>query len=111
MIRAILDTNVLICAALGSVRSAASRTLDALYNGKYLLVFSPATANELLDVLVLPDIRARHGWTDDEILQSVLTLLALAVIFPGQDTVPESLTRDVTDTKFLSLAEESAADF
>jgi putative PIN family toxin of toxin-antitoxin system len=111
MIRAIVDTNVLIRAALASLRSAAAQVLDAYYDGRYLLVFSPATVNELLEVLILPHIRARHGWSDDEILQFITTLLAGAVICPGRRILPASLTRDITDMKFLSLAEESSADF
>jgi predicted nucleic acid-binding protein len=56
-------------------------------------------------------MRLRHGWSDDEILQFVLSFHASAAIGTGRESVPPSLTRDVTDTKFLALATEVGADF
>lgn len=76
MIIAVLDTNVLVQAAIGSVTAASFRAVQANEEGKYQLAFSPATIDELLDVLILPHIRARHGWSDDEVLRFVITLLA-----------------------------------
>jgi len=89
----------------------ASRALDAYFDDKYWLAFSPATSDELLTVLSLPKMRLRHGWSDDEILRFVLSLHASAKIGAGRESVPPSVTRDVTDTKFLALANELAADF
>jgi putative PIN family toxin of toxin-antitoxin system len=111
MTRAILDTNIIVSAALGSPRSAAARTLDAYYQARYELVFSPGTVDELLDVLTLPHIRARHAWSDDETLRFITTLLAAALVYPGCGRVPASLTRDPTDVKFLTLAAEAGADY
>jgi predicted nucleic acid-binding protein len=73
MIVAVLDTNVILSAAIGPKRAAASRALDAYFDGTYQLAFSPATSDELLDVLSLPHIRFRHGWTDEEILRFILS--------------------------------------
>jgi len=111
MIVAVLDTNVILSAAIGSKRGSASRVLDAYFAGKYQLAFSPGTSDELLDVLSLPQIRLRHGWTDEEILRFILSLQASAVIAPGLQAVSASVTRDLTDTKFLSVAAEVRADF
>jgi putative PIN family toxin of toxin-antitoxin system len=108
---AVVDTNILVSGAIGSARSASARLLDAYYDGRFRLVFSPATIDELLTVLTLPDIQARHGWSDDEIIQFISTLLAAAIICTGQGTVSAALTRDVTDTKFLALAAEAGATF
>lgn len=111
MIRVILDTNILVQAAIGSPRSASTRALKAYDEGKYLLVLSPALIDELLTVLLLPQIRARHGWSDDQVLRFVLSLLPGAVIYPGQQPVSATLTRDVTDTKLLALAAEAGATY
>ena len=111
MITAILDTNVFVRAAIRYPGSASSRAVDAYYDGKYQLVFSPATRDELLNVLTIPKIRARHGWSDDEVLRFLLTLLANAAVYPDERRVSPSITHDVTDTKFLALAEESGATY
>ena len=111
MITAVLDTNVILGAAIGSKRAAASRALDAYFAGKYQLAFSPATSDELLEVLSLPKIRLRHGWSDEELLRFLLSLHASALVAQGQQVVPASITRDITDTKFLSIATEVNANF
>jgi len=106
MITAVLDTNVIVGAAIGSEKATAGRILDAYFDGKYQLAFSPATSDELLHVLSLPMIRRRHGWSDDDILRFVLSLHVSATIGAGRLVVSPTLTRDVTDTKFLALAAE-----
>ena len=65
----------------------------------------------MLTVLLLPEIREVHGWSDDKILQFVMNLPAGAALYAGQAHVPASLPRDVTDVKFLSLAHEAGADY
>jgi len=111
MITAVLDTNVIVGAAIGSEKATAGRILYAYFDGKYQLAFSPATSDELLHVLSLPMIRRRHGWSDDDILRFVLSLHVSATIGTGRLVVSPMLTRDVTDTKFLALAAEISADF
>ena len=109
MLTAILDTNVFVRAALRP-KSPSARVVDAYLDGRFQLVLSQAVLEELLTVLLLPDIREVHGWTDDKILRFVTNLPARAAVYPGQAHVPPSLPRDVTDVKFLSLALESDAD-
>jgi predicted nucleic acid-binding protein len=67
--------------------------------------------DEWLEVLSLPRIRARHGLSDDEILEFLASLIVSASQFPGKRKLPHSLTRDMTDTKFLTLAAESRAEY
>ena len=111
MITAILDTNVYVRAAIGSGRGASYRVIEVREADKYRLVFSPDTIDELLQTLCVPHIRARHGWSDDEILNFVISFLADADIYPGRHPVAASLTRDTTDVKLLSLAAESGAEY
>jgi predicted nucleic acid-binding protein len=73
--------------------------------------FPTPSSRKLLTVLLLPDIREVHGWSDDKILRFVLNLPARAVLYPGQVDVPASLPRDVSDVKFLSLTHEADADY
>jgi len=110
MVTAILDTNVFVRAALRP-GSPSARVVDAYLDGTFQLVLSQALLQELLTVLLLPEIREVHGWSDDKVLRFVMNLPAAAVVYPGQAPVPASLPRDVTDVKFLSLAQEADADY
>lgn len=91
--------------------SPSARVVDAYLDGDFQLVLSQAVLQELLTVLLLPDIRAHHGWSDEEILRFLTELPAGAALYSGQATIPANIPRDVTDVKFLALAQESNADY
>jgi putative PIN family toxin of toxin-antitoxin system len=110
MLTAILDTNVFVRAALRPA-SPSARVVDAYLDGRFQLVLSQAVLQELFAVLMLPGIRVRHGWSDDEILRFLTELPANAALYPGQADVAASIPRDVSDVKFLSLAHESNANY
>jgi putative PIN family toxin of toxin-antitoxin system len=111
MTTAVVDTNVLVQAIISSPRSASVRTLRAYRERRYQLVFSVETLDELYAVLSLPTIRAWHGWTDEAIRQHFKFLLVNSRFYRLTVTASAELTRDVSDTKFLALAEQSDADF
>jgi putative PIN family toxin of toxin-antitoxin system len=111
MISAVLDTNVLVQAVISSPRSASRRTLRAYRDKKYRLVFSTETLDELHDVLILPQMQARHGWTDVELAEHFTFLLANSLFYRVSHTVSPRITRDVTDPKFLELAHVADADY
>ncbi len=111
MITAILDSNIIVQAVISSPASASARTLDFYHGGKFQLHYSPAILDEWMEVLTVPRIRARHGMTDDELLEFLASVLINARRFPGETAVSAQLSRDITDTKFLALAAESHADF
>jgi len=110
MVTAILDTNVYIRAALRP-NSPSARVVNAYLDGRFQLILSPAVLHESLTVLALPEIRRHHGWSDDEILEFLTRIPAAAILYPGDMPVPAAIPRDVTDVKFLSLAQESSANF
>ena len=113
MISAIVDTNVLVRGALSRNPKSASRELvDAFFAGRFSLVLSTEALDELLAVLTQEDVRARHGkQTDEQILDFCRALEVRAHFVEPTVSVPASLTRDVTDTKFLALAQESSANY
>jgi putative PIN family toxin of toxin-antitoxin system len=111
MSNAILDTNVIVQSLIGSSRAASSRVLDAYFAKRFELIYSPASLDELLNVLLIPKIRRRHGLSDDEVLDFIASLIPFGRPFSGTWHVSHSLARDVTDTKLLALAEESAANY
>lgn len=110
---AVLDTNVLVQSLISSPRSASARVLAAYYNGRFRLPYTSETIDELVEVLGIPQMRERHGLSDDEALEFVASLLTNAEGYSTETivTVRADVPRDVTDTKFLALAEASSADF
>lgn len=59
----------------------------------------------------MPKIRNRHRWSDDEINQHLTFLLANSIFAEVSTVISPALTRDLTDTKFLALAQDTKADF
>jgi uncharacterized protein len=108
---AILDTNVVLQFHISSSRSASVRTLEAFYDARFLLLYSAAVLDEYFEVLMTPTMRHRHRLSDAEILDFLASLLAPECRYQGTTPVRADAARDVTDTKFLSLAAESKADY
>ncbi len=111
MITAILDTNVIVQTAIGHARSSSLRVLRAYDDGRFRLVLSPERIDEYLHVLVLPDMRQLHGWSDEQILRFVGSLSMNADFYSELPPVPVALARDVTDVSLLALASTADADF
>jgi predicted nucleic acid-binding protein len=86
--------------------------LDAYYDQRFRIAYTAATVDELIDVLNLPRIREMHGFSDDEVLIFVASLLAGAEPYPieAAGAVSADIPRDLTDTKFLALAKSADAD-
>lgn len=96
---------------IGSSRATSARVLDAYFDGQFELIYSADSLDELLNVLLIPKIRRRHGLLDDEVLDFIAALIPFGRECTGTSPVSHSLAHDVTDTKFLALADESAADY
>ena len=111
MITAILDTNVILQSLLSESESSSVRVLESYFDGEFNLVFSQETLDELIEVLSLERLRARHRLSDDGILELVNSLLDNGRCVPVTGTVSAQLPRDITDTKFLALAKTSGADY
>lgn len=111
MISAILDTNVILQSVIGEESSASVQVGERYFDGEFELFFSEAILDELIDVLSLERLRPKHGLSDDEILEFVNSLLDNGRCFAVDVKVSAAITRDVTDTKFLALAQISDADY
>jgi putative PIN family toxin of toxin-antitoxin system len=111
MTTAILDTNVLVQAVIGSPRASSARVVRAYTQRQFRLVFSLATLEEIHEVLIHPKIADRHGWSNEELRRYLTFLLANSVFHDPPPPVSANLTRDMTDTKFLALAQQSNATY
>jgi putative PIN family toxin of toxin-antitoxin system len=111
---AVVDTNVLVAGLLtSSPRSANRKLLDCFRRGDFTLLLSPAALQEIQQVLALPQLRVIHHLTDDEIRLFCLGLefAENARVVAGARPVSPSVTRDVTDTKWVALALDGDADY
>lgn len=66
MIRAVIDTNILVRALL-KPEGSVGPVVDALRDRRYVFLYSVATLNELIDVLGRPRIVRRYGVTAGEV--------------------------------------------
>ena len=107
MIRAVLDANVFVSGILtdGTPRNI----LRAWRSGRFHMVASRATLDEIGRVLRYPKIARRHHWSETEIQAFMESLEALAILTPGQLRL-EVVVADPGDNRYLECAIEGEAD-
>lgn len=112
MIVAVVDTNILVRGAIASHPNSASKdVVDAIFADSFLLLLSRETLFEIQRVLADEKIRALYGWSDELILSFCRALEVKGRVIETTTVVAPSLTRDVTDTKFVALAIDGKADY
>lgn len=108
MIRAVVDTNILI-RALIKPQGSVGPLLTCLRDGDYVLLYAEPLLNELVTKLALPRIRNKYHLADDD----VETVVAL-VLLRGEPVVPErrlAACRDPKDNIVLEVALAGRADY
>lgn len=88
----IIDTNVLVAGLISSEpTSPTAKILDAMLEGGFLYVVSPALLAEYRAVLLRPKLRHAHGVTEAEI-DTLLTEIAANALWrePGADAKHEA---------------------
>jgi putative PIN family toxin of toxin-antitoxin system len=107
LIRAVLDTNVLISGVIRPL-GVAGDILWRLREGKFALVYTEPILVELAEVMNRPRMRGKYGLESEDIE----TTLAL-VLLRGEPAVPTrriSVCRDPTDNMILEAAIAGHAD-
>jgi putative PIN family toxin of toxin-antitoxin system len=106
--RAVLDTNVIVSAAL--IRGGnEDRVLRAWLRGAFELVLSSAILEEVARVLTYDKLRRFRWMTEAEVVLLLETLAQEGAVVPGTSDVRAS--RDPEDDKFLSAAVEAHARY
>ncbi len=108
MIRAVVDTNILI-RALIKPAGTVGPVLQRLASGDYLMVYSESLLTELLAKLALPRIRTKYHLTDP-IIETTLAVIALR----GELVKPTrriKLCRDPNDDMSLEVAVAGSAQY
>jgi uncharacterized protein len=107
MIRAVLDANVLVS---GAVTEGVPRSiLRAWRAGRFHLVASQATLDEIGRVLRYPKIARRHHWSENEIHGFMESVEALTILTPGKLRL-NVVAADPSDDRYLECAIEGEAD-
>lgn len=108
MIRAVVDTNVLI-SALIKPQGSVGPVLDRLRDGRYTYLYSDALLDELVAKLALPRLRDKYHLSATD-LDTTLALLLLR----GEPVFPQShiqVCRDPRDDLLLEIAVAGKADY
>lgn len=109
MLRAVLDTNVIVSGVIAS-KGAPFDLLTAWRERRWSLVVSPQTLTELEQVLSLPKIAHTYRLTRQDISDVVRLLESRATVTPGRLRIPR-MARDPEDDQILACAVEGHADY
>jgi len=109
MIRAVLDTNILI-SALISPSGTPAQVLDLWRAERFLPLLSELILAELERVLSQPRLRRGYGLTAARIEELMNGLRRFAVVTRGEVEVT-GVARDPDDDKLLACAVEGEADY
>jgi putative PIN family toxin of toxin-antitoxin system len=108
MMRAVIDTNILIRAVI-KPSGTVGPIIRRLHHGDYVLVYSQPMLTELAAKLALPRIRIKYD-LDDAGVQDLLALIALR----GERVKPTrqiKICRDPKDDMFIEAALAGEAPF
>lgn len=108
MIRAVVDTNILI-RALIKPGGTVGPVLTRLRNGDYVLLYADPLLYELVAKLALPRIRIKYHLDDDDV-EAIVALILLR----GEPVTPMrriKACRDPEDDIVLEVAVAGRADF
>lgn len=106
--RAVLDTNVLISAALTPTGIPRAIILYWIADA-FLLVVSAKSIQEFLDVVNRPGLRRYVHWTTSEIMETVERIRMTGVVV--EPPMKATASRDPKDNYVLDVALEGEADY
>lgn len=107
MIRAVIDTTVLISAVIRP-HGVMGNVIRKLRDGAYIYVYSLAMIEELVDVITRPKIYRKYGLVAADVTTLLLLLqLRGEIVYPEKEIV---MCRDPKDDKFLEAAVAGNAD-
>lgn len=110
MVRAVVDTNVLISALISKKPSPPFQVYNFIKSENFLLITSPAILDELEDVISREEIIKLHQRTSKQIQKILTEIVETSYIVPGLVSV-EVVKEDPDDDKFIAAALEGKADY
>jgi uncharacterized protein len=109
MIKAVIDTNVIVSAHL-TPNSKAEQILYLAEAGKIDIYLSPQILDELEATLLSPKLMKLHKDTPEQVRHSIRLLKKYVKITPG-DLEVEVIINDPDDNKILACAIEGQVDY
>jgi putative PIN family toxin of toxin-antitoxin system len=109
MLKAVIDTNVLVSAVL-SKSGLPAEILNRWRRRSFMVITSEAAIEEVRRVLSDLGSRGKYNLPPDEVIELIRLLREEAQSVTGQIAVTGVIPQDITDEKFLAMAIESDAD-
>lgn len=109
MIRAVLDTNILVSAIINIESSVAQEIYQGFINKRFLLIVSPSLLAELEDVLNRDRVMKLHKHPTESLQKITNELASLSYIVPGKTKI--KVVRDPDDDKIIAAAVEGNVGF
>lgn len=110
MIRAVVDTNVLISALISKKPAYPLQVYHLIKSEDFLLITSPTILEELEDVISRKDLIKLHQRTPKQIQEILKEIVETSLIVPGLISV-EVIKEDPDDNKFIAAAIEGQAEY
>jgi putative PIN family toxin of toxin-antitoxin system len=111
LVRAVVDTNVLVRGVLRRREAAAAGVFDALVRGDFRPLISDYILGEVRKTLCEPDVRALRRLQDNEIGAIVGALREVCEFVPGDFRDLEKVPRDLKDRPIVAAGIEGGAHF
>ena len=109
MLKAVLDTNVLVSSLLVKA-GVPAQVVDAWRQQQYILVTSPELIAEARATLDYPRLRRKYALSDEHVEGLINLLEHDALVVPGQAQVTGAVPGDPADEKVLACAVDAEAD-
>lgn len=110
MIRAVLDTNTHISAAIVS-HGYPAKIIQAWREGKFILITCAAVLKEVADVLKRSHIKKKYKGVDEGTIHALVEhLVEFAILTPGQFKI-EAVPDDPDDNEIIACAIEGEAEY
>lgn len=110
MIRAVLDTNIVVSALLAKSSSPPVAIYQAFIAQRFLLVTSGLILEEVEEVLNRDYLVKVHGWKPAQVSSRIETLASLAMVVPDVP-LPQPVSRDPDDDMFIVAALQRKAGY
>ena len=111
LVRAVVDTNILVRGVLRRREAAAAGVFDALVRGDFRPLISEYILGEVRKTLREPDVRALRHLEDNEIDAIVGALREVCELVPGDFKDLEKVPRDLKDRPIVAAGIEGGAHF
>lgn len=109
MIRAVLDTNIIVSAIINTNSSVSQEIYQNSKGKRFLLVISPSILAEVEDVIHRTRIVRFHKYSVQEMRRIVQELINVSYMVSGKTEI--EVVRDPDDNKIISAAVEAKAEY